>query len=225
MCAINTTENNFRYDEKNHWVLYDDKNCRSRCKLPNCKFFSHLYCQKCDKHFCLTSKRNCFYDYHSPPIVSKQKNDINRCQKRVKNNVVDRNTRSSKQCLFGLDVSAKEHGPRVCRSQKKAAIVVKKCKSEPSTIDLNVGAKQSGSRLCRSKKQAAIVVKKGKSVPRIIDLNVDAKQSGSRLRRRKKQAEKAIKVEQKRPGRSSNIATKGAFMNALGLSSAQGKNV
>lgn len=53
-----------RFDQKSHWALYDGKNCRSRCKMTNCIFFSHWFCNKCQKHLCITSKRNCFFAYH-----------------------------------------------------------------------------------------------------------------------------------------------------------------
>lgn len=47
-----------------HFALYDVKKFRSRCKLQGCPFFSHLFCEECGVHLCITSKRNCFYDYH-----------------------------------------------------------------------------------------------------------------------------------------------------------------
>lgn len=50
-------------DEDNHWLKFDDKKSRSRCKLDGCDGFTHAYCTKCDTHFCFTSTRNCF-QYH-----------------------------------------------------------------------------------------------------------------------------------------------------------------
>lgn len=52
------------YDKTNHWPIFDKKKCRTRCKLPGCTFFTHIFCSKCEHHFCLTSKRNCFYSFH-----------------------------------------------------------------------------------------------------------------------------------------------------------------
>lgn len=49
---------------KGHFALYDTKSFRSRCKMPGCTRFSHLYCEDCKVHLCITSKRNCFYKYH-----------------------------------------------------------------------------------------------------------------------------------------------------------------
>lgn len=60
---------------KSHFPLYDTKTHRSRCKLPGCVFFSHLFCEVCEVHLCITSKRNCFYDYHHS---QSNKNDTNR---------------------------------------------------------------------------------------------------------------------------------------------------
>lgn len=48
------------FDTDNHWLIFDDKTSRSRCKLTDCDQFTHACCTKCDKHFCLTSDRNCF---------------------------------------------------------------------------------------------------------------------------------------------------------------------
>lgn len=49
---------------KSHFALYDTKLHRSRCKMPGCTHFSHLFCEECKVHLCITSKRNCFYEYH-----------------------------------------------------------------------------------------------------------------------------------------------------------------
>lgn len=49
---------------KGHFALYDTKSYRSRCKLSGCNRFSHLFCEECEVHLCITSKRNCFYKYH-----------------------------------------------------------------------------------------------------------------------------------------------------------------
>lgn len=52
--------------EKTHWPLYDDgKAWRSRCKNPKCIHLSKWFCEKCQKHFCLTTRRNCFYHHES----------------------------------------------------------------------------------------------------------------------------------------------------------------
>lgn len=59
-----STSHNARYDEIRHWPYHDDKNSASRCKLPKCKNLTHVFCEKCQKHLCFTSKRNCFVAYH-----------------------------------------------------------------------------------------------------------------------------------------------------------------
>lgn len=60
----NEKNNNSRYDNISHWPVHDTKKSASRCKNENCKQFTHVYCEKCDKHLCFTSSRNCFKDYH-----------------------------------------------------------------------------------------------------------------------------------------------------------------
>lgn len=47
------------FDKDNHWLKFDDKNSRSKCKLK-CGGFTHAFCTKCGQHFCFTSMRNCF---------------------------------------------------------------------------------------------------------------------------------------------------------------------
>lgn len=63
-----------QFDEKSHWPLHDGKDCRSRCKMAGCNFFSHWFCGKCQKHLCMTSNRNCFYAYHHQITDENQKN-------------------------------------------------------------------------------------------------------------------------------------------------------
>lgn len=53
-----------RYDEIGHWPYQDQKHSASRCKLPPCKNFTHVYCGKCERHLCFTRGRNCFVAYH-----------------------------------------------------------------------------------------------------------------------------------------------------------------
>lgn len=47
-----------------HWAYHDKKNSASRCKLPTCKYLTHVFCEKCEKHLCFTRERNCFVAYH-----------------------------------------------------------------------------------------------------------------------------------------------------------------
>lgn len=53
-----------RFDDKSHWAVHDGKGWRSRCKMAKCVSFSNWFGEKCQKHLCITSKRNCFYAYH-----------------------------------------------------------------------------------------------------------------------------------------------------------------
>lgn len=54
------------YSEIKHLAYQDDeeKTFGSRCKLPKCRYFTHVFCKDCNKYFCLTRKRNCFAAYH-----------------------------------------------------------------------------------------------------------------------------------------------------------------
>lgn len=53
-----------RYDHIDHWVIstVSEHKCRQRCK--NCQHHTYYYCQKCQKHLCFTSNKNCFREYH-----------------------------------------------------------------------------------------------------------------------------------------------------------------
>lgn len=53
-----------RYDEKGHWPYQDQKHSATCCKLPTCKGFTHVFCEKCGKYLCFTRGRNCFVAYH-----------------------------------------------------------------------------------------------------------------------------------------------------------------
>lgn len=53
-----------RYDNCNHWVEFDTKSSRSRCKLNGCDGFTHAFCTKCKVHLCCFVNRNCFHTYH-----------------------------------------------------------------------------------------------------------------------------------------------------------------
>lgn len=73
-------------DKTEHWVLVDEKKCRSRCKMPGCIFYTHLYCSKCEAHFCITSKRNCFYSFHHPQEKTTSSNSNEQHRKRCYEN-------------------------------------------------------------------------------------------------------------------------------------------
>lgn len=62
-----------RYDNLGHWVEFDGNHSRSRCKLPGCKGFTHIFCTKCEVHLCCMPGRNCFRDYHEVKPVKQVK--------------------------------------------------------------------------------------------------------------------------------------------------------
>lgn len=115
------TENNLnlenRYDNEDHWALHDQKKSRSRCKMPECTFFSSYYCSKCEFHLCMTPKRNCFYTFHCPSTESIQTKQPQ--SKNLASHVKDNQTRSvrcgmlsQKDGIKKNNVGKKKHTPR-----------------------------------------------------------------------------------------------------------------
>jgi hypothetical protein len=51
-------------DMLDHMPNYDAKKEATRCKLPGCSGKTHVYCDKCQVHFCFVSQRNCFKYAH-----------------------------------------------------------------------------------------------------------------------------------------------------------------
>lgn len=51
-------------DMLDHMPNYDTKKEATRCKLPGCSGKTHVYCDKCNVHFCFVSQRNCFKNAH-----------------------------------------------------------------------------------------------------------------------------------------------------------------
>lgn len=60
--AVHAPPKNVRMDQVAHWIKYDE--ARQRCKMPNCKGYTHFNCEKCGVNLCLTKDKNCFYKYH-----------------------------------------------------------------------------------------------------------------------------------------------------------------
>lgn len=50
-----------RLDLTDHWTTMDKK---GRCKMPNCTGQTRMFCTKCKINLCITSDKNCFFDYH-----------------------------------------------------------------------------------------------------------------------------------------------------------------
>lgn len=59
--------------ENFHWPFVDGKKSRSRCKMPGCTGFTHIFCTKCHFSLCITSTRNCFYAFHNPAKTTNKK--------------------------------------------------------------------------------------------------------------------------------------------------------
>lgn len=52
-----------RNDQVGHWPLIVEN--RNRCKVPRCKGFSYITCEKCKVNLCLNKKNNCFKVFHN----------------------------------------------------------------------------------------------------------------------------------------------------------------
>lgn len=52
-----------RKDMIGHWPIFSDK--RERCKMPRCKGFSYITCEKCKAHLCLRKTKSCYINFHN----------------------------------------------------------------------------------------------------------------------------------------------------------------
>lgn len=129
-----------QFDGKDHWVLYDDKKCRSRCKMANCVFFSHWFCQKCRVNLCVTSKRNCFYEYHHQLTEEKQitknqqgKKKANRVNIAVKKNM-ERRSKVEAVSTEKIGCSAQS---RKIKKPKQTAVTTKLVVRESRAVNVD----------------------------------------------------------------------------------------
>lgn len=51
-----------RQDQVAHWPIWHSN--RLRCKLPNCKGYTHVMCEKCNASLCFNAGKNCFKLFH-----------------------------------------------------------------------------------------------------------------------------------------------------------------
>lgn len=51
-----------RQDQFGHWPIWNSK--RLRCKLPKCKGYTYVTCEKCNASLCFNAKKNCFKEFH-----------------------------------------------------------------------------------------------------------------------------------------------------------------
>lgn len=56
-------DKDIRLDKIDHFPIISSS--RGSCKLPGCKGKISVFCQKCEVHLCLESKRNCFLEFHT----------------------------------------------------------------------------------------------------------------------------------------------------------------
>jgi len=52
-----------RYDHMNHLPRFDNLKHATLCQHEDCSKKTHVTCKKCNVYLCITSNRNCFYDY------------------------------------------------------------------------------------------------------------------------------------------------------------------
>ena len=57
--------NEVRYDNYNHWPIFQQRKNGLRCKSKGCKQRTKWACNKCKIHLCVHPERNCFMSYHS----------------------------------------------------------------------------------------------------------------------------------------------------------------
>lgn len=113
------SELEMRYDNCGHWVEFDKKKSRSRCRLPGCKSSTHAFCTKCSVHLCCNLNHNCFRAFHIP---DKEKKQLNKAQpvKLVKP------TRPVKQ---PIQMAPKKSGPK-CADFAKRNTYRRQCNSK-----------------------------------------------------------------------------------------------
>lgn len=51
-----------RTDQTSHWPIHQET--KMRCKLPKCKGFTRIKCEKCGLELCLNKNNNCFKNFH-----------------------------------------------------------------------------------------------------------------------------------------------------------------
>lgn len=58
---------NVRYDQNDHFPMWDNSRIETRCKNPECygNRRTHCYCGKCNVHLCMARQRNCFLEFHT----------------------------------------------------------------------------------------------------------------------------------------------------------------
>lgn len=81
-----------------HWPFFDDKKSRTRCKMPGCSSFTHIFCTKCEIHLCLTSKRNCFYSIHNAQMNTNENQKPQRRRRCCNDDLVGNSDSSGNDC-------------------------------------------------------------------------------------------------------------------------------
>lgn len=56
-------ENEVRLDHMDHWPKWVDN--RVTCKLPGCRGYTFVKCEKCDTSLCFNKTRNCYKKFHT----------------------------------------------------------------------------------------------------------------------------------------------------------------
>lgn len=130
-------------DKMFHWPFYDEKKSRSRCKMPGCIFFTHVFCTKCEIHLCLTSKRNCFYSMHNGRMNTDEQR--RRC---CNDDLVDNSNSGDNDCSSSFSKESSSSALIVNLNERK-----RKCSfdSEKSVNENDACIESNGSNLTTAK--------------------------------------------------------------------------
>lgn len=108
-----------RYNGMDHFPIFDSiKPFRSRCKLPGCIYFSSFLCENCRVHLCITSKRNCFYDYHHQQTIRNEASCQNKRAKKSRQTIESVTVTNGERTGRRLTESNATESPK-CRQNKR----------------------------------------------------------------------------------------------------------
>lgn len=56
--------NDKKLDGFDHWPIMDDLSTARNCRVKDCKSHTRVSCTKCNVYLCLSTKNNCFTEFH-----------------------------------------------------------------------------------------------------------------------------------------------------------------
>lgn len=151
---------------KKYFALQNTKSFRSRCKMPGCTKFSHLLCEECKVHLCITSKRNCFYKYHHNNHP--EKNDTARQNKSKKGSRHStKTTHANEQC------SGQRRSSGAVNKQKKCTITITSTSAQKRSSCQRVFEYTTRSQMCEKVARELIVAESPESQKEIFMTKID----------------------------------------------------